>query len=523
METWLGKRYAWGERGLSPVTAPKAGQVYLTTADPAEGMQAALMVGVQGTGLMVHWLSGSRAGTENVLFGAVFWKPTEKAAQTSIQFAPKGQVSMFGTSGIDWKKNGENSFQGDLARDPQRLASAPMWLNVYLRDRKWVYRIFNDQGDLARKSGFLTAEQAAVAAETHLAKLASKAATPTAYQPWGPDVGSSTRLRARKEPSEPIHQWRQALSLYLAAKRKDKASGVPLQTFWGATLAYLDAFGYGFSADPRFASPLDPSLIQGSLQWWAQQTAGLSPDTEELAAMARAGASKIRQSSRRGPIAWEQIAPFLAVVIRFIVAAEHIPGVHYAQTPAARPAPSKKTSRASRTDPCKPPKQRRGRTAACHGDWDSIQACIKRSGGLRQDAPEAAELVYAAGDRRHVPPGMLRKSGQPWYKLASILTEQGYVRPDPHGRPDEAAALEVVVNAIRGGRRGALPEKNACAAKRAEEQAMAAEVEGRPKKKRRKSSSSHPRNPHGLSSYERQAIEATIQTLGPGEFEVILS
>lgn len=134
--------------------------------------------------------------------------------------------------------------------------------------------------------------------------------------------------------------------------------------------------------------------------------------------------------------------------------------------------PKKTLRRGKISDPCDPPRSRKGDDAACRGDWDGIVSCVVRSGGLDVDAPEVSELVHAAGDRKHVPPRLLRKGGKPWYVLASILTDEGFVPRDEHDRPDEAAALERLVDALRGGPVEADPRLNDCVLRRVEENMM---------------------------------------------------
>ena len=106
LHAWVGRRYSLADRGLSPA-APKAGQVFLTTADPVDGMQACLILeakGGQGADTRVvtavHWLTGRRAGGQDILYGATFWKPTgEGGKQQKMTFAEKGQASLFGVAG----------------------------------------------------------------------------------------------------------------------------------------------------------------------------------------------------------------------------------------------------------------------------------------------------------------------------------------------------------------------------------------------------------------------------------------
>jgi len=172
---------------------------------------------------------------------------------------------------------------------------------------------------------------------------------------------------------------------------------------------------------------------------------------------------------------------WIAIVAKLLQASERIPGLNLAtvQTPIQTPSEPrpKRTARPKRErGECDPPRPRRGENAKCRGDWgDSIQNCILRSGGLRRDAREAAELKHAAGEDWRVAAKLLRKNGQPWYKLAAVLTEEGYVPPDEHGRPDEAAALQRLVDAIRGGYVGPSPELNACAYQRVEREEEAEE------------------------------------------------
>lgn len=83
---------------------------------------------------------------------------------------------------------------------------------------------------------------------------------------------------------------------------------------------------------------------------------------------------------------------------------------------------------------------------------DNAVQFITRKGGLDgRETTLQAELIHAAGGRKYLPVGLLRKAGQglTWSKAAAYLADSMYSVLDEHGRPDEAKARELLVNTVR--------------------------------------------------------------------------
>jgi hypothetical protein len=70
--------------------------------------------------------------------------------------------------------------------------------------------------------------------------------------------------------------------------------------------------------------------------------------------------------------------------------------------------------------------------------------------GIRPGSSEAAELIHAAGGKRYVPVGVIRQGAKRFEGLAAELAEMELVETDEWGRPDESAALEAIIEAVRG-------------------------------------------------------------------------
>ena len=233
--------------------------------------------------------------------------------------------------------------------------------------------------------------------------------------------------------SEALKYWRSKVTAYLAAVRKSYSPEdrfLARSELWDASVRLSVAVGNDISSW-RFT----PKLLEDAGKFWAgiQTVDGSMPlpsVLDVLAKAARAAATGVASQAKKGTLKGQGFDVWLLIVLKLMQLEAEI----------NRPRPVK---------PSKPVK--RTAKSPCDGRFDGIIACVRRSGGIKPEGPVQQELAYAAGDAKHVPPGVLRKSGAPFYKVASILTEQGFVRPDQHGRPDEAAALQAIVDAIRGG------------------------------------------------------------------------
>lgn len=364
------------------------------------------------------------------------------------------------------------------APDPVRSSSTHSWRHLFVTKQgdDWHWEIHYDGREVASGTAFsmLGAKKAAT---KELERILRRAATTPAAATGAlrasrgaPKVSTAAEAHLKAA----LVAWRGALTAYTAALRKGRPSSDHLSAFWTHTIRLADALGLDVSDAYWYAR--NERIYADADAWWVEQahTSGGSAIVDVLAAEARGAATKLSALGRKGEAGNAAVLAWVSVVLKLIQAAERLPGARIAHAPAPSAAPSKATRNKAKNT-CSAPKGRRGEAARCHGEWDSIVSCVVRAGGLNDSAPEAGELIHAAGDRRHVPPRLLRKAGQPWWKLAATLTEQGFVRRDEHERPDEAAALQVLVDALRGGRQRALPELSPCEANKQERRAVSKE------------------------------------------------
>ena len=311
-------------------------------------------------------------------------------------------------------------------------------------------------------------------------------------------------------PPEVLSAWRKALTQYVSAVKAKRSRSALASEFWFKTSELFQAWGFSWQA----FDPASPEAIAWVDAQWAGLVVDLAGAQDEitlvttLASAARGAASNVNSAAKKGPLTWEQASPVLLLSLRAIQVGEHM-------VPSVQPGTRK-------GDPCKPPKGRKGANAACHGDWDSVTSCIIRSGGLNSKDPAVAELVHAAGDRRHLPPRLISRKGKPWSTLAHVLTEQGFVYPDGHGRPDERQALEYLVNALRGGAAHAINTPYQCAVNRQHAEDLETEahrVEG-PRPARRSVSKARHRASRLTDKQLSQVVAQALGGLPPGRYNL---